>query len=86
MPCRNRRPTYNCFKTPLMKAVALIVHGKAIEVSSRDSTYATYSEYVHNLYVSMYGPKWAKWYQNNRENIEGGYHGWIEPRRMYAKK
>lgn len=68
------------------ESFALIVHGKAIEVSNSDSTYATYSEYVHNLYVSMYGPKWAKWYQKNRENIEGGYHGWIEPRRMYAKK
>lgn len=65
---------------------ALIVHGEAVEVSTDDPVYASYSEHVHDLYVSMYGPKWAKWYQKNRENIEGGYHGWIEPRRMYAKK
>jgi hypothetical protein len=65
---------------------ALIVHGKAVEVSTSDSLYANYSDHVYNLYVSMYGPKWAEWYQKHRENIEGGYHGWIEPRRIYAKK
>lgn len=65
---------------------ALIVHGKAVEVPTNDPSYRDYSEYIYDLYVSMYGPNWANWYDKNRENIERGYHGWIEPRRMYAKK
>ncbi len=65
---------------------ALIVHGKAVEVSTSDARYATYFDHVFNLYVSMYGPKWSKWYEENRENIEAGYHGWIEPRWIFAKK
>lgn len=68
------------------ESFALIVHGEVVEVPTGDPAYARYSAHIHDLYVSMYGPQWAEWYEKNRQNIEGGYHGWIEPRRMFAKK
>jgi hypothetical protein len=68
------------------ESFALIVHGQAVEVATNDASYSAYSDYVQSLYISMYGPKWAKWYNEHRSEIEGGYHGWIQPRRMYAKE
>jgi hypothetical protein len=67
------------------ESFGLIVHGEAVEVSTNDALYTRYFNHVQSLYISMYGPKWAVWYEKNRSEIEGGYYGWIEPRRMYAK-
>lgn len=64
---------------------ALIVHGVAREVSATDPVYQDYAAHVRDLYIDLHGPEWAGWYEKNRTEIEGGYFGWIEARRMFIK-
>lgn len=66
---------------------AFIVHGTAREVESGTAPEAQYDLLVRELYVAVYGPGWIDWYERRRrEDPAVGFTGWIEPRRMFAKR
>ena len=66
------------------KSFAFIVHGQAVEVEETGSLFAEYFDCLKGLYTGLYGPRWIDWY--HKQEKTGGYNGFIEPRRMFAKR
>jgi hypothetical protein len=65
---------------------ALIVHGVAREVTVDDAVFPDYAAYVQERCVAKHGAGWIAWRERNRQQIDAGYHAYIEARRLFAKR
>jgi hypothetical protein len=86
-------------RTPLVKrdgrvsasytdgSFALIVHGVARAVEPGSPREEAYTAFVRDCYIAQYGPQWIQWHEALQAKTPpgGGFTGWIEPRRIYAK-
>lgn len=66
---------------------ALIVHGRAVEVTGTDELSRGYESLVRDLYVAAYGPGWIDWYEQQKAGTseDDGFTGFVEPRVFFAK-
>jgi hypothetical protein len=81
-----RRPEVSASYT--RDSMALIVHGTAREVEPGSALGQDFEALVVEVYTAIYGPGWAKWraQQLQQQQQQQGWGGWIEPRRMFAKR
>jgi hypothetical protein len=66
------------------ESFAFIVHGQAVEVREDAPEFQDYFDCVQALYTNLYGPKWVDWYRERKR--EGEFNGYIEARRLFAKR
>jgi hypothetical protein len=66
---------------------AFIVHGAATEVDEASDLLRDYEAVLRDLYVAQYGAGWSDSYEELRRQRRGSsFTGYIEPRRMFAKR
>jgi hypothetical protein len=66
----------------------LIVHGTACPLEPGSSLAQEFDELVVEAYSRLYGPGWIEWRerQQQEQDPSAAFGGWIEPRRMFAKR
>lgn len=67
----------------------LIVHGGAREATPGGPEIEEFEALTTELYVARYGPAFLEWQARQRAEAAAsgeGFTGWIEPRRLFAKR